>query len=41
MIRIPQKSENVADLQFNLTALTGATQAHAGTLRGCWRSSNR
>jgi hypothetical protein len=41
MIRIPKQSENVADLQFNLTALTSGTQAHAGTLRGCWRSSNR
>lgn len=39
-IRIPKQSENVADLQFNLTALTSGAQPHAGTLRGCWRSSN-
>lgn len=39
-IRIPRKSENVADLQFNLTSLSGGTgcgEARAGTLRGCWR----
>jgi hypothetical protein len=41
MIRIPNQSENVADLQFNLISLTSGTQAHAGTLRGCWRSNNR
>jgi hypothetical protein len=39
-IRIPKHSENVADLQFNLTSLTGdagCTEAHTGMLRGCWR----
>jgi hypothetical protein len=39
-IRIPKKSEDVAGLQFNLTSLsagTGCTEAHTGTLRGCWR----
>lgn len=39
-IRIPKRSENVADLQFNLTSLSGGTgcaEARTGTLRGCWR----
>jgi len=41
-IRIPKKSEKVADLQFNLTSLTGGTgcgEAHTGMVRGCWRLS--